>query len=214
MRSITNTARKRVRQSPSSRISYAARGNTRPRITGAVKGVHTPLEPRTRARVSALPELPSTHDFTVVAAARFIVAVIPPVLATHGFAVFGLRGEPSVDQEIREPGANPGPPAKWVAGVQFDMTRILPQRREPASYAARRNTRARITGAVKGAMPVEVRDPCAPEPEPANRGLMEQRADCIPRIAPPRVHHRPSGRRCRLYLYGHSTARDSKAVGV
>lgn len=74
------------------------------------------------------------------------------MLATHVLTVFALRGDPSVDQEIRKPAANPSPPAIGVAGVPVRHDTDSLTGAEPALYPARYSTRAAIMTARQSAL--------------------------------------------------------------
>jgi hypothetical protein len=73
-----------------------------------------PLECWTRRLV---PESARAHDFAMVAAARLVIAVVPPVFGADRLAVSCLRGQAEVDQEPRQAAPNPCPPSIRVLRI-------------------------------------------------------------------------------------------------
>jgi hypothetical protein len=65
-----------------------------------------------------LPELSWPHDVTVIAHARFAVALAPPVLAASRFAVVALRRETALHQEIGQLRSNPRSPSERMARIK------------------------------------------------------------------------------------------------
>jgi len=44
------------------------------------------------------------------------VLIVPPMLRPDFLTVLALPRQPKVDQEVRQLGANPGPPPIWMSG--------------------------------------------------------------------------------------------------
>ena len=79
------------------------------------------------------PQSTGSHDAAVVAAARLVVNVAPPVLSTNLFTVVGLVRDSEVDQKPRQVRSNPGAPA-------VGMFRV-PEGRHPRIFALEWPTR-------------------------------------------------------------------------
>src|ERR1044072_7757800 len=69
-----------------------------------------------------LPTAARPNDFAVITAAGFVIAVIPLVFRADLLAIFSFGRDSEIDQEPRQVGSNPCPPAIRVLGVPAHVT--------------------------------------------------------------------------------------------